>query len=339
MSQESDISCTPPEILNLATTATENLLPSKSKGKYDVIYKKFLEWRLRKNTTSFSESVVLVYFTELAKKYKSSSLWAYYSMLKSTLNIYHNINIENYKRLQVFLKRQSEGHRPKKAKTFTPEEVHKFINEAPDDIYLLTKPLITNTIIVVCDIAYTELNLVFTKTKTARSFTISGEFYMIVKKYLDLRPPNPACHFLFLNYQRGKCTIQRVGINKLAAMGKQIALFLNLKDAQLYTGHTFRRSSATICVSGGGDILDVKKIGGWKFTAVAEGYIDDNINNKLDRGNTILQQINKTAISDKPSKKPCTITSSSTNNNCSNSNNNTSIIKHYELADNTARQL
>ncbi|KAJ8913815.1 hypothetical protein NQ315_002721 [Exocentrus adspersus] len=229
MSQESDISCTPPEILNLATTTTENLLPIKSKGKYDVIYKKFLEWRLRKNTTSFSESVVL-------------------------------------------------GHRPKKAKTFTPEEVHKFINEAPNDIYLLTKVALVmglmdyNGALIV--------NIPFSKTKTARSFTISGEFYMIVKKYLDLRPPNPACHFLFLNYQRGKYTIQRVGINKLAAMGKQIALFLNLKDAhgsRLYTGHTFRRSSATICVSGGGDILDVKKIGGWKSTAIAEGYIDDNI--------------------------------------------------------------
>lgn len=134
-----DMSCTPPDILKLAASATENLLPNKSKGKYDAVYKNFMDWQLAQKTSSFSENVILVYFVELAKKYKSSSLWAYYSMLKSTLNIYHSIHLETYMKLQAFLKRQSEGHQPKKSKTFTPEEVNKFIKEAPDHSYLMTK--------------------------------------------------------------------------------------------------------------------------------------------------------------------------------------------------------
>lgn len=137
------------------------------------------------------------------------------------------------------------------------------------------------------------VNIPVTKTKTSRSFTVSGEFYEICRKYLSLRPPHATSNSLFLNYQNGKCTIQKVGINKLAAMGKQIAMFLKLKDPELYTGHSFRRSSATICVSGGGDIAAVKKLGGWKSTTVAEGYIDDNINNKLERGRKIVEAINK----------------------------------------------
>ncbi|KAI4462362.1 hypothetical protein MML48_4g00002717 [Holotrichia oblita] len=42
-------------------------------------------------------------------------------------------------KLQALLKRQSEGHRLKKGKTFTPEELNKFLKEAPDHPVPLTK--------------------------------------------------------------------------------------------------------------------------------------------------------------------------------------------------------
>lgn len=151
----------------------------------------------------------------------------------------------------------------------------------------------------------------FTKTKIPRSFTVSGEFYDICKKYMNLRPSHAKCPSLFLNYQNGKCTIQRVGINKLASMGKHIATFLKLKNPELYTGHSFRRSSATICVSAGGDITAVKQLGGWKSTTVAEGYIDDNITNKIKRGNQISNEINKHYTSSNYNETPCSSSSAS----------------------------
>lgn len=137
-SETNDI-CTPPEIVETAKLSTENLLPKKSKGKYKVVYQAFIDWRRRKNVKSFSEAVLLAYFSELSEKYKSSSLWSYYSMLRSTLEINNNVKIENYSKLRAFLKRKAEGFRAKKAKTFTSEEINKFITEAPDDIYLVTK--------------------------------------------------------------------------------------------------------------------------------------------------------------------------------------------------------
>ncbi|KAL3283125.1 hypothetical protein HHI36_006281 [Cryptolaemus montrouzieri] len=60
-------------------------------------------------------------------------------MLRSTLTLYHKDHLDSYRKLQLFLKRNSEGHQPKKAKTFTPEELNKFIKEAPDKKFLLTK--------------------------------------------------------------------------------------------------------------------------------------------------------------------------------------------------------
>jgi len=134
-----EFSLTPPEIVEAAEILSSNLLPEKSRKHYEEVYKKFMDWRISKRANSFSETVLMAYFGELSDKYKSSSLWAKYSMLRSTLLIRHNINIENYSKLKSFLKRKSEGYRPKKAKTFSPDEINKFINEAPDTIYLATK--------------------------------------------------------------------------------------------------------------------------------------------------------------------------------------------------------
>lgn len=130
-----------------------------------------------------------------------------------------------------------------------------------------------------------------TKTKTVRKFTITGKFYDIVQKYIDLRPPNVSTDNFFLNYQKGKCTSQNIGVNKISKMGRDIANYLKLPEAEKYTGHSFRRSSATILVDAGADITALKRHGGWKSTSVAEGYIDTSMNNKMDTANKIVNAV------------------------------------------------
>lgn len=130
-----------------------------------------------------------------------------------------------------------------------------------------------------------------TKTKIARKFTVTRNFYTIVKKYLNLRPTNISQTILFFKFQNGKYYSQRIGINKFGAMGKDIATFLKLPDSNMYTGHCFRRSSATLLVDAGGDITALKRHGGWRSTTVAEGYIDDSEQNKTDTANKIYSSI------------------------------------------------
>jgi hypothetical protein len=142
MSSDSDevILCTPPHITEKAKEATNNLLPKKSRERYDIVYKKFMEWRLKNNIKSFSENVLLAYFEELSSGMKPSSLWAIYSMLRTTINIkQNNTNIATYHKLISLLKRKSDGFKSKKSKTLTSKEINNFLEQAPDDKYLFMK--------------------------------------------------------------------------------------------------------------------------------------------------------------------------------------------------------
>lgn len=141
MSSDSDPSCTPPEILEKAQGATNNLLPAKSRERYEIVYKKFMDWRLKNKIESFSENVMLAYFEEISEPMKPSSIWSWYSMLKSTINIRHDIDISKYMKLKALLKRKSEGYKPKKSKTLNSNQISHFLQNAPDKKYLLTKVL------------------------------------------------------------------------------------------------------------------------------------------------------------------------------------------------------
>lgn len=136
---EFSIPGTPPELAEAVNIATLDLLPKKSRQKYEYAYNRFMDYRKNKNTSSFSENVVMAYFLELCSKMKSSTLWANYSMLKSTLAIKHDVNISKFPKLRSLLKRQSEGYKAKKSKILTKEEVNKFILEASDKEYLMIK--------------------------------------------------------------------------------------------------------------------------------------------------------------------------------------------------------
>lgn len=91
------------------------------------------------------------------------------------------------------------------------------------------------------------------------------------------------------NYTNGKCTRQFVGIDKLGQIPKQIAIYLGLPEAATYTGHCFRRLSATILVDADGDLgIRFKKT---RRMAVAEGYVDNSQNNQTNNSSTISSAI------------------------------------------------
>lgn len=56
---------------------------------------------------------------------------------------------------------------------------------------------------------------------------------------------------------------------------------------ELYTGHCFRRNSATLLVNNCADIHQLKRYGDWKSSTVAEGYVDDCLTHKIDFGKNI----------------------------------------------------
>ncbi|KAJ6647959.1 hypothetical protein Bhyg_03184, partial [Pseudolycoriella hygida] len=72
------------------------------------------------------------YFEQAAQRYKPTTLWSMYSMLKKTIISNHNVTISKYSRLISFLKVKMIGYESKKAKDFDSDEIKKFLLEAQD---------------------------------------------------------------------------------------------------------------------------------------------------------------------------------------------------------------
>lgn len=118
----------------------------------------------------------------------------------------------------------------------------------------------------------------------------------LIRKYRNMRPQHISHNHFFVNCRNGKCTVQRIGINSFGDMGKKLAGFLKLPEPALYTGHAFRRSSATLLADSGADISVLKRHGGWKSTSVAERYVEDSLEMK----NKIAKLIHGTNSSSAP---------------------------------------
>lgn len=131
------------------------------------------------------------------------------------------------------------------------------------------------------------------KTRVQRVFTITNDqpsvdLFQLIRKYRELRPSNFGSSNFFIKYLAGKCMKQNVGINTIGKIPKLIAEYLKLPQPEEFTGHCFRRTSATLLANAGGSITLLKRHGGWKSATVAEGYIADSITSKNDVANKIF---------------------------------------------------
>ncbi|XP_023310086.1 uncharacterized protein LOC108905534 isoform X2 [Anoplophora glabripennis] len=247
------------------TIECEASLPSKSKARYEKTYAMFKQWLDTRNL-AITEQSLLQFFIERSKNLNSpSSLWVEYSILKTTININDNMNIGQFHKLAHFLKKKSIGYKVKQAKVFTRDEMFKFLREAPDDTYLMMKVVMIMGIAGACrreDLSYLTIDNVEDKgsvvivklpnkiTKVSRMFTIidneEGNFLHYFRKYVNLRPKNATSRRFFYGYRQGRCVNQLVGINKIGQVPQMIANYLKLDEPHLYTGHSLRRTSATL---------------------------------------------------------------------------------------------
>lgn len=96
----------------------------------------------KKQVNTVSDDILLVYLAEKAKSMKASTLWSRFSMIKSCLAVKENVDVSRLPKTTAYLKRQSVGYTPKKSKVLTADQVAKFILEAPDEKWLLTKVIL-----------------------------------------------------------------------------------------------------------------------------------------------------------------------------------------------------
>ncbi|XP_023310156.1 uncharacterized protein LOC108906291 [Anoplophora glabripennis] len=170
-------------------------------GQYENAYRQFKEWCETNKARKASENVLLAYFAERSKKVKPSTLWAVYSMLKSTLNVKENVDIKKFTKLVPYLKKLSVGHNPKKSKVLTREEVNQFIREADDEIYLMAKVVLILGISGAC--RREELTKMSGDDIEDKGSILIVKDHMVSplpQKLVVFQPPKPQYPELNLNY-------------------------------------------------------------------------------------------------------------------------------------------
>lgn len=133
-----------------------------------------------------------------------------------------------------------------------------------------------------------------TKTKIRREFIVTNNtignvnILDIIRKYAALRPAKTDHRRFFSSYSKSKCSVQVVGKNTMSKIPFNVAKYLKLHNPEQYTGHSLRRTSASLLANAGGDLLTLKKHGGWRSTSVAEGYVDQSTGKKCQIANQIM---------------------------------------------------
>lgn len=77
-----------------------------------------------------------------------------------------------------------------------------------------------------------------------------------------------------------KWTSLPVGHNPLSETPRRIAEWLGKENLDTFTGHCFRRSSATAYANATGDKVGLKRLGGWRSDSVVERYIAESEHEK-----------------------------------------------------------
>ncbi|KAJ8909403.1 hypothetical protein NQ315_004528 [Exocentrus adspersus] len=247
------------ELEDAVKEVMDGILPKKSRKIYEAQYDTFVKWCCQRKLENVNEDVLLVFFAEKSKTLSSSTLWTHYSMLKTMLNVKRNIDVSKFYKLSAFLKRKSEGYKPKKAKVLTLDQIDKFLLEAPDKDFLMVKVALIFGVAGAC------------RGKELHQLTISDVTDMDHALLVNVRNTknNVDRNFIINNSNKN-------GIDLIEVCRKYMAL----RKPETTHSRFFVRTSASLLADSAASIDVLKRHGGWKSASVAEGYIENSINTK-----------------------------------------------------------
>lgn len=275
----------------------EGIVTEKSKLQYYREYSRYTEWKKEEgiDENCNTEAVVGVYLEKRSGEVVPTSLFPILSMIKACLAAEHRVHFE-VGNLNSLIKKKMKvaNYTPKQAPVFTRFEMIEFWKQ-DDTKYMIQKIV---AILGFCgglrkcemialkltDIRMTEsaaiVNIGASKTNTKGSFAIAaGESegysdpFSTFARYYQERAKVVGMDRFLISFRNGRCCKQNVERNTVAETSKMVAKLLGLDNAETYTSHSFRRSSATALIEGGADITTLKRHGRWQSSTVAERYV------------------------------------------------------------------
>lgn len=292
-----------------------NLLPKKSKKWYDNAWQSYCNYTDNEEEL-FTEDSFIIYFDFLRtqKEYKSSTIWSTFSKLNECYRLKTGKKLQDsMPRLYLQLKSYNQGYQRKVAKVFTIEEIWTFLNKdltAPKGFWLLRKAV--TTIGFVCGLRMAEIRSLQFSSLKEDSEGIWVDFIGAKQRGEEessrcLIPKNPTdpkrCFFTHLKAylvhvkaelgdkaegplfktctKGGGYTSAPMGINYLYKIPKTTAEVLELPNPSEYTGHSYRRSSATQMANSGANSAQIRRYYRWNSDSTANKYLDNSRSNSI----------------------------------------------------------
>lgn len=278
-----------------------DILPGRSQEKYKKAWEEFVSYV---GHTAPSEDNVLQFFDycKNCKKFKSSTLWSYYSMINRGLQINYSKKLQYFPRVTLLLKSYEQGYTRKVASVFSQEQLNQFWQTGPtigEYIHVRCISLFgffgglrcADMTTIMCEgVEYNSVTgfwVEYTVSKNSKEvvknkFNVPTSHSVSISKYVDiLKAKNMFSGRFFKGFREPDVYInQPMGVHTISKAGKKIAEFLELPNMNTFTGHTFRRSSATACAELNTSTSLMKQHFNWKSEGTAMKYVENTSNMK-----------------------------------------------------------
>ncbi|KAJ8685769.1 hypothetical protein QAD02_021562 [Eretmocerus hayati] len=190
-------------------------------------------------------------------------------MIKTSLKLRHNINMGNFLLIKTYLRNFDKAYEAKKAAVFRWINMETFLRDADNPHYLAMNAV---SILSICGAMRYDVMKKLQTTDVKDMSPLNGVLNERNQKKFSL---------FFRFYSKGRCTEQPLGKNRFGEIANDIAAYLNLDNRNDYTGHSFRKTAATLLSNSGANLAAVKALGGWLSDTIPQGYIEHSDHNRM----------------------------------------------------------
>lgn len=250
-----------------------------------------------------------------SNEYAPTTIISAASCVNSKMKIIYQINFMEHMLVKDMIKKLQKISSPKQSAVFSMEQIESFVLNAPETLDYKIKKLIAMVAIQgalriseLCNLQVSDLTfpndgslsirINYSKTDQSgkgHSFIITPNcnvrlcLVKRMKDYLELFETRTGRLFRSATKSNKLCKLP-IGVNTMGVIPREIAKFHNLPNIQEYSGHSFRRTSATVLSEKGIGLLELKQHGRWKSSTVAERYVENTVA-KMRKTSDMIQNI------------------------------------------------
>ena len=286
----------------------KHLTDIKSSAVYDKWWGRYLEYAKVRNVDIKDITTFMNWMCSMKQTdgFAPSTVISAASCVNSKIKVDFNKNFMDHMLVKDIIRKLHKESAPTQASVFTAEQIEQFILNAPETMAYKILKIITMTAIQGAlrvseivnleydDIIFLNNGSMSVRIKTSKTDTVGKGHTFIVtpncnsrlclvmrmKSYMDLLVPKTGRLFRSATKSE-KVGKQPIGINTMGSVPRKIAEFLQLPNVAEYSGHSFRRTSATVLSEKGIGLVELKQHGRWKSTSVCERYVENTICKKM----------------------------------------------------------